>query len=101
MELNSGLLNESLRNDGGAPSGPPVSPRVVEWHSSVFANMAGVEQWHQSDYSQESHLATWHESTFSSAGPVHAWNLARLLKIKKLTLHVAQNRTGFHILIGL
>ena len=74
MELNSGLLNESLLNDGGAPSGPPVSPRVVEWHSSVFANLSSVKQWHQADYSQESRLATWHESAFSSAGPVHAWH---------------------------
>jgi N-methylhydantoinase A len=82
MPLDRGAVERAIDEHVARPLGMSVHDAAVGMHSVVNENMAAATRMHVAEKGRDPRKYTL--VAFGGAGPVHAWGLARLLKISRI-----------------
>ncbi|MBI2203172.1 MAG: hydantoinase/oxoprolinase family protein [Candidatus Rokubacteria bacterium] len=82
MRLDRAAVERAIEEHVARPLGLPVHDAAVGIHNVVNENMAAATRMHVAEKGRDPRRYTL--VAFGGAGPVHAWGLARLLKIPRI-----------------
>ena len=92
MSLDLGDVEKAIEEKLAKPLGLSVLDAAVGIHSVVNENMAAATRMHLAEKGRDPRR--YDMIAFGGAGPVHAWNVARLLKLKRLIVPLGAGVTS-------
>ena len=92
MSLDLGDVEKAIDEKLAKPLGLSVLDAAVGIHSVVNENMAAATRMHLAEKGRDPRR--YDMIAFGGAGPVHAWNVARLLKLKRLIVPLGAGVTS-------